>query len=384
MRVVFWGTYDTGKPRTRILLRGLREAGVQVAEIHADIWGGVDDKAQLWLGGRKLLLLARWLAAYPGLVWRYLRSPPHDAVVVGYMGQLDVLVLWPFAKMRRTPVVWDAFLSLYDTVVEDRRMLVKANPFAWLLYGWEWLACRAADRVVLDTEAHARYFAERFRLPDARLASVFVGAETEAFPPESPRPECGGTTTVLFYGQFIPLHGIETIVHAAQLAHGEPIRWVLIGRGQEAGRIHSLIDQAPADIEWIDWVDYDALHDLIARADICLGIFGDSGKASRVIPNKVFQILSAGAPLVTRDSPAIRELLSQDMPGVRLVPAADPVALLDAVLALRDETRTLPPGPLHRQLAARIMPAAVGAAFDQLLQNACVGDRVREGQRSPG
>lgn len=378
MRVIFWGTYDTGKPRTRILLRGLRETGVEVTEIHSDIWGGIEDKAQLRGIGQKLLPLARWLAAYPGLVWRYLRCPPHDAVIVGYMGQLDVLVLWPFAKLRRTPVVWDAFLSLYDTVVEDRRMVRRGNPLAWLLYGWEWLACRAARCVLLDTGAHARYFAETFRLPFDRLASVFVGAEPEAFPSAGPKTERAETPTVLFYGQFIPLHGIETIVRAAQLAHGEPIRWVLIGRGQEAARIRALIDGAPADIEWIDWVDYDALRDRIARADICLGIFGDSGKASRVIPNKVFQILSCGAPLITCDSPAIRELLSPDMPGVRLVPPADPEALLDAVQGMLSMLADLPPRPMHREVAAHIAPSAIGAAVGAELQQLFVAGRARQ------
>ena len=41
MRLVVWGTYDTGKPRVRILLRGLRECGAEVVECHADLWGGV-------------------------------------------------------------------------------------------------------------------------------------------------------------------------------------------------------------------------------------------------------------------------------------------------------------------------------------------------------
>ena len=130
MRVICWGTYDLGKPRNRILLRGLREAGVELVEIHADVWTGVADKGSVRGAGRKLWLVVKWLAAYPGLIRRYLRSPPHDVVLVGYMGHLDVLVLWPFARLRGEPVVWDAFLSLYNTVVEDRRLLGRGNRLA--------------------------------------------------------------------------------------------------------------------------------------------------------------------------------------------------------------------------------------------------------------
>ncbi len=366
MRVVCWGTYDLGKPRNRILLRGLREAGVELVEINRDVWRGVEDKGHIAGWGRKLVLILRWLAAYPGLIWRYVRAPAHDAVFVGYMGQLDVLVLWPFAKMRGVPVVWDVFLSLYNTVVEDRRIIGRANPLAWLLFAWEWLACRAVRLVVLDTGAHADYLARLYGIAPARTASVLVGVEPEAFPPLAAEPGDGDALTVLFYGQFIPLHGIATIVRAAQLAHSDPIRWILIGRGQEEAPIRRLLDKAPANVEWIDWVDFEDLREQIARADICLGIFGDTDKAARVIPNKVFQILSAGAPLITRDSPAIRELLSPDMPGVYLVPPADPDALLAAVRECRDR-HGAKGRSLHREAAERIAPRAVGEAMRDVL-----------------
>ena len=68
MRVICWGTYDLGKPRNRIMLRGLREAGVELVEIHKDVWGGVEDKGLVSGIGRKLMLILKWLAAYPGLV----------------------------------------------------------------------------------------------------------------------------------------------------------------------------------------------------------------------------------------------------------------------------------------------------------------------------
>lgn len=369
MRVVCWGTYDLGKPRNRILLRGLCEAGVELVEIHSDVWRGVEDKGHIAGTGRKLALMVKWLAAYPGLIWRYIRAPRHDAVLVGYMGHLDVLVLWPFARLRGVPVVWDVFLSLYGTVVEDRRIVGRANPMAWLLFAGEWLACRAARRLVLDTGAHADYFARLYGIAFEKTASVLVGVEPEAFLPSAADPGDGDDLTVLFYGQFIPLHGIDTIVHAARAAGDERIRWILIGRGQEEDRIRQLLAEAPANVEWIEWVEYRELRDHIARADICLGIFGDTDKAARVIPNKVFQILCAGAPLITRDSPAIRELLSPDMPGVYLVPPGDPEALLAAVRRFAGERDSLPPRPLHRDLAPRIAPAAIGARMLSVIED---------------
>lgn len=363
MRIVYWGTYDLGKPRNRILLRGLRENDVEVIEIHADVWSRIEDKSGLAGGWRRLGLLLRWLFRYPPLVARYLCAPRHDAVMVGYLGQIDVLVLWPFARLRGVPIVWDAFLSLYGTVVEDRRMLSPRHPAARGLFALEWLACRVVDRIILDTRAHAEYFAATFGIAPERFAVAFVGVEPEAFPPRpsgDPRRDPGAPLTVLFYGQFIPLHGIDTIVRAAQMTAGDAIDWVLVGRGQEEGRIRAMIDSGPdARLRWIPWIPYAELKDWIHRADVCLGIFGDSDKAARVIPNKVFQILATGTPLITRDSPAIRELLSPDTDGVWLIPPADPAAL---AMAVRDQLRATEEG--HRptvsaDLRARILPQTV-------------------------
>lgn len=364
MRLIYWGTYDTGKPRTRILIRGLRENNVHVTECHADIWGGIEDKSQVsnWL--KRFHLLFRWLLSYPLLILRYLRAPKHDAVIIGYMGQLDVLVMWPFAKLCGVPIIWDAFLSLYSTVVEDRQLIGPKHMLAKLLFVWEYLSCRAADLVVLDTQAHADYFIKRYKIATRRIGSVFVGVEPETFPA---RPQAlkhmklNEGLTVLFYGQFIPLHGIETIVLAAQRAANTSLRWVIIGMGQEESKIRSMLDNQPLPrLEWLPWVPYEELVRWIHRSDICLGIFGDSDKAARVIPNKVFQILSTGTPLITRDSAAMRELLGMKTPGVFLIPPSDPDAILEALHSFQEQHPVLVGSPLHQNVTKNINPFSIG------------------------
>jgi glycosyltransferase involved in cell wall biosynthesis len=55
-----------------------------------------------------------------------------------------------------------------------------------------------------------------------------------------------------------------------------------------------------------------------------------------VVPNKVWQAAAAGRPLVTRDGPALREVLT---PGEHCVacPPGDPAALAAAVTQLLDD-----------------------------------------------
>jgi glycosyltransferase involved in cell wall biosynthesis len=356
-----WGTFDQGKPRVRILERGLHENGVDLIKCHREVWHGIEDKSQIKSLSQKAALIFSLLFAYPSLIYGYLRLPKHDAVIVSYLGHLDVIVLWPFAKLRGVPIIWDAFLSLYNTIVEDRRLIRARNPLAKLIWAWEWLACRAADRVILDTHVHANYFAQTFGVPESKLAAVFVGAEPDVFPCLDEPRDTDAPPIVLFYGQFIPLHGIDTIIRAARLARHEPIEWVIIGSGQEEWRIQALLDDDPLPrMKWVPWVKYAELSDWLARATVCLGIFGDTDKAGRVIPNKVFQILMSGKPLITRDSTAVRELIKPDSIGVLLVPPANPQALVDAV---RSAILWPEHAGLHHPLRERISPHGVGASF---------------------
>lgn len=362
-----WGTYDLGKPRTRLLIAALRKSGASVTEIHSAVWEGAEDKSVLQVGDA-LRRALRWSFAYPRLLWKFLRAPRPDVIIVGYLGHLDVLLLRPLASLRRTPIVWDAFLSLYDTVVDDRRMLSSRHPVAHALWAWEWLACRAADRVVLDTEAQADLFRSSYGLSQSRVTSALVGAEATAFPSAPPQTH-GDRVKVLFYGQFIPLHGIATIIDAAHLPGGQNIDWVLIGTGQNAAEIRKLLQSnPPASLTWETWVPYRDLKSRIAEADVCLGVFGASGKAGRVIPNKVFQILSAGRPLVTRDGPGIRELVPGGATGIELVPHSDPAALLAAVERLAAAAPY--PADLHATLRERFSLDVLAKRWDSIMREA--------------
>ena len=70
----------------------------------------------------------------------------------------------------------------------------------------------------------------------------------------------------------------------------------------------------------------------IARASICLGVFGTSDKAARVVPNKVFQCAAAGRAVVTAATPAMTGAFGD---AFVTVPVGDPTALADAVRELR-------------------------------------------------
>lgn len=371
MRVLLWGVYDTSKPRIRILRNGLRKAGVDLVEIHTSVWEDIQDKSQIRGLGKRTRLMIRWLFAYPGLVYKLLRAPKPDLILVSYPGILDAFMAAAAGRIRGIPVVWDVFLSLYDTIVEDRRMWSDKGLPARTLHFLENVALRCVDLAFMDTKAHARRVEDLFHLPAHSCEAVWVGVETEHFLHGAAAPvPVGPDLRVLFYGQFIPLHGIDTIIKAARLLKDEPVEWILIGKGQEDGRIRAQLAQDPLPkVRWIEWVEYEILKEWLSAADVCLGIFGTSEKAASVIPNKVFQIIASGRPLITRDSPAIRELLAPDFPCTSLVPAGNPEALAASIMRHATANVGVGEGPhCHEALQDDIDAVAIGRQFIQMIQ----------------
>ena len=314
MKVLYFGTYERDYPRNAQVISCLRRAGVEVVERHEPVWESTPHK---WAaGGRTALRLA---AAEARLVLR--RGPRDvDAVIVGYPGQLDL----PAARLAagRRPLVFNPLVTLTDTLVEDRGRFAPGSPAARALRALDRFALRRADVVVADTEANAGYLAALGGIQ--RVEVCFVGAEERLFRPVWRPPE---RFHALFVGKLIPLHGLETILEAARLAPEIPFR--IVGSGQ----LDALMHDAPANVEWVRWVEYEELPGELGRAGCALGVFGTSAKARRVIPNKAFQAIACGTPLVTADTPAARELL-EDGKSALLVPPGDPDALAAAVRRL--------------------------------------------------
>ena len=139
---------------------------------------------------------------------------------------------------------------------------------------------------------------------------------------------------VLFYGTYLPLHGIETIIEAVRLLRG-PIAVTLIGEGQTYRDVRArAVGIPPERLSFRPPVPVRRLEDAIAQSDVVLGVFGGTLKARMVIPNKVYQALAVGRAVVTADTPAIRELFT-DGEHLLTVPPGDAPALAGAIERLQ-------------------------------------------------
>jgi glycosyltransferase involved in cell wall biosynthesis len=335
MTACLFGTYDRDHSANRLLRRALAGAGFAVEELHASLWEDTRYKGAGYFSPASLGRLAlRWAQAQRRLAsaWRRRRGEP-PLVVVGFGGQLDVLLAARLCQPRAA-LVFAPLVSLTETLVEDRRVFPAGGARARLLRALDGASLRAADLVLADATAHADYLAT-LGVPRDRVATWHHGVEPE-FEILEPRPRVA--RRVLFYGRYLPLHGIDTILEASTLL-GDRADVVLAGDGPERPRMEALAARLGAPVTWRDEIPHQELPAELSAASVVLGVFGAGAKAAMVVPNKVYQAAAAGRPLVTRDGPALREVLE---PGVHCLacPPGDPAALTEAVRTLLDAPTT--------------------------------------------
>jgi glycosyltransferase involved in cell wall biosynthesis len=334
------GTHDPTFGRIALIAEGLRRHGFAVQECVEPTWGST--AARVRAARQGLLnprLMWRLIRAYASLARRLRSQAQSQPLLIGYPGQLDTVVLRLF--LPRAIIVLDGFVALDETLA-DRRLSRSGSPTRRTARAIDRLAFRMATVNVVDTHAHARRFAAEYGLDLSRTVVVPVGAQE---PGALLAPTPSDTLRVLYFGGFVPLHGVPIILEAARrLTPSDRIGIHLVGDGQDADAAAARLAAEPLPhVRMLrSWMPESKLIEQhIQEADVCLGIFSDGPKAMDVVPAKVYLALACGRAVVTADSPAVREEILQradpaDPPLLTCRPA-DADDLAAALKRLRDD-----------------------------------------------
>ncbi len=341
LKILYLGAYSKGieYPRNNNLIRGLRLNGHQVIECHFSLAESFSSRIGIVRNKWDLIsFLLRLIASYAVLTWKFLQSPQTDVIIVGHPGYFHVHYAW-FLRLlfnKKAILVYDAFIPLYEALVEDRRLFRPDSIFARLIQTLEASCCRCCNVCLTDTEEHRRYLIYEFGLSPESISRVFVGATINQRRKRLSSLTTSETYNVLYVGTYIPLHGVETILKAAAYLIDDPhIRLLLVGSGQLRNKMADLFSQLKlTNVVFQDWVPTDKLSSYIGTFDLSLGIFGNSPKTARVIPSKIFDACAVGVPFITADTPAIREVFHHGE-NAYLVPPENPESLAEAIVHLK-------------------------------------------------
>lgn len=286
-KVVLFGTYNADYPRNRLLSKFFKKLEIETISIN--------------YRGKGIGKYFRMAKELRGLT-------DYDVILVGFPGSISVIAA---RLVSKKPIIFDAFLSLYDTYVYDRKSV---HPYS-LKARWyrmiDKLSCRLATYVMVDTPQHADYFHSELGVPEAKLHAILVSTDIALFTPAEKKMN-NASYTIFWHGKYSPLHNVELILEAANILRSEPeFAFQLLGSGgQEYDTIRSIAAKKKlTNVNFLPSVPYDQLPHAISQADLCLGMFGKSDKVDRVVPNKIYEYLACGKVVITRNSSACRDIL---------------------------------------------------------------------------
>ena len=314
MRICYFGAFDPQYARNNLLRAALADAGSEVV---------ICNVPRNWPTWRKA----------PALIRRYLPLVRRcDLILVAEFGQALVPLGWLLGRLTGKPLVFDFLISLYQANVEERRLYAPNSRQARRYRQLDRVAASLPNRVLVQTRSFRDYAVRTFDIDPIALRFVPLGVNTDLFHPLELPPPASERLIVLYFGSYIPNHGVDVILNAAAYLADDPrFLFRFIGEGEGKPAAQSLADSLDLpNVEFQPRLPFADLPQAIAQADIVLGVFGDTPQAQVLLANKVIQGLAMRKLVVAGDTLSNREFFT-DGEHLILTPLADPTALAEAL-----------------------------------------------------
>ncbi len=217
---------------------------------------------------------------------------------------------------HRKKIFFDVYISDYENLVMNRKLVKDGTWKAKMLYFIDKYTCEKTDCVFLDTDKHAQWYYTFFGLDKNKFSSVLIGSDDERF--HGIKVKKGKKFNVLFFGSFVRGHGIDVILRSAKLLEKENIEFVFAGKGIVFDEMVQLSKKLECkNVEFLGWIEQKELPKLIAKCDVCLGVFDPNEiKIRRSIPTKLFECAPMKKILITGDTPGMEGIMEHKVNGM--------------------------------------------------------------------
>jgi len=246
---------------------------------------------------------------------------------------------WRLARWKRVKFVfeirdlWPAFAIAMNVV---------RNPIIIRLSNWlERFLYRHADQLVVNSPGFIQHVTER---GGRNIVLVPNGVDPQMFDPEDDGYEfkqqyhLNGAYVVLYSGAHGVSNDLEVILSTARITANNPhIVYVFVGDGKEKPNLQRLAEKWNlSNVRFVAPVPKEEMKSVLAAADACVAILKPVELYKTTYPNKVFDYMAAGRPVLCAIDGVIREVIETAHAGL-FVPPGDPSALAIAVLKLSSQ-----------------------------------------------
>ncbi len=246
---------------------------------------------------------------------------------------------WALARLKGVPFLfevrdlWPAFAI--EVGVLSNQLIIRAS--LWL----EKFLYRRADRLIVNSPGFIEHVSKRGA---KHIDLVPNGADAAMFDPHASgnafRAEYNlqGKFVVLYAGAHGMSNDLGVLLQAAQELQDEPqIMIVLLGDGKEKPALLEMAAQMDLqNVKFIPPLPKLRMAEALAASDACIAILKPVPMYATVYPNKVFDYMAAGRPVVLAIDGVIRQVVEAAQAGI-FTPPGDAHAL---ALVIRQLAKT--------------------------------------------
>jgi glycosyltransferase involved in cell wall biosynthesis len=278
------------------------------------------------------LRVFRFIEAVAKTFWVAFRE---DADVYDPRDAEPLLVAHAAALLRGAKVVYDS-----DELCLDRNKPVTRRRW-WraAMRRFEGFFARRSDAVITTDHGRADVLASRYGIPRPTVILNVPTVIETLEPDEGFRRDVLGDKEILliYQGVLIENRGIPEMMRAMRRL--PRCRLALVGYGHQAEAYRRLAAREDLDdsVRFVDPVPFDVLMRYTAAADVgMIPLFGSCLSYELAAPNKLFEYMMAGLPVVVTDLPDMAAVVGRERVGTLISDPTDPESIASAVSELLD------------------------------------------------
>ncbi len=334
MRVLVWGTYRENYSRNKLIFNGLKKVGVEIIECHENLWKGDEDRENIARG--KWISPFFWIrlsVRYVKLIFRFFTQKNFDIIFIAYPGHFDVFIGKILSIISKKPLVWDVLNSFF-LIMKERKIygnwLEKLSLN--LIKGIERRALLLPKLLFLDNQKFVDWLCNIHQINGDRFRLIPIGADSSFFYPDYSVETENKRTFVLYYGTFIPNHGVSHILEAAKILQDDhEIRFIFVGDGPEKHNSQKFVaENKLANITFINWLSKEELLKQIWKSHIVLGVFGDTLQGSLTNNNKIIEAFAVEKPVISGFTQALPQEIKHGV-NIHLCKAGDSLEIANSI-----------------------------------------------------
>ncbi|MCK4717322.1 MAG: glycosyltransferase family 4 protein [Thermoplasmata archaeon] len=231
------------------------------------------------------------------------------------------------------PVIYDAHEHYPSYILGGPRFSQnRCRPFLeFIIACTEYLSTRLVNETVTVNSTLAERFRHKFR---KRCTILYNGPDEKMFSPHNTDDNIEhryeGREVVVYEGSMREGRGLDVFANAFPLVREKrpQVLFLMVGRRPEA------LPDGAEDLRFTGWVEMNRVPHYINASHVGVVLFQPTSYNNTIgLPNKLFETMACGKPMIASDLPEIRRVVKKVRCGL-LVPHSNPERLARAIIRI--------------------------------------------------